>query len=411
MIEKYFRAELVLSRLRNGPMAFYLPGLIRTLEEQGFKRCSIRLSVRTADALGRWLRQQGISVVEANGTHAREFAMQRPRTPYGRSLASCVPRIVQSLQGQGVLNAPEATTEADRWLQRFDEHLAHVHGFCPDACENYVRYARRFLASRPNGAVPGAVPDWPRLKADDIQSFVHSEMRKMNPTPSRRHPASAVRAMIRFLASEGSVSPDLARAIPVIRDWKHATLPKHFSVEQLERVLAVCRGDAGLSFRDRAMVLLMARLGMRSCEVRQLQLEDIDWAAGVIRVHLGKSRYERILPLPEDAGKAIVSYLRKERPPTSDRTIFLRARPPYGPLSGLVDISRRVLKRAQITGTRVGAHHFRHTAATQMVRQGASLKEVADVLGHRYLETTAIYAKLDVHCLAQVALPWPGGAQ
>jgi site-specific recombinase XerD len=220
-----------------------------------------------------------------------------------------------------------------------------------------------------------------------------------------------MRALIRFLAAEGIVSPNLARAIPVIRDWKHATLPKHFSAEQLDRVLTVCRDDSALSFRNRAMVLLMARLGMRSCEVRQLQLEDIDWAAGVIRVHLGKSRYERSLPLPEDAGTAIVSYLRKERQPCSNRTIFLRTVPPFGPMHEVWTIAKRVLKKAGITGVRVGAHHFRHTAATQMVRQGASFKEVADVLGHRSLETTAIYAKLDAHCLAQVALPWPGGAQ
>jgi site-specific recombinase XerD len=220
-----------------------------------------------------------------------------------------------------------------------------------------------------------------------------------------------MRAMIRFLATEGSISPNLARAIPVIRDWKHATLPKHFSAEQLDCVLTVCRDDSTLTFRDRAMVLLMARLGMRSCEVRQLQLEDIDWAAGVIRVHLGKSRYERSLPLPEDAGEAIASYLRAERPLSSNRTIFLRTYPPYAPLSGVVGVTRRVLKKVGITGTRVGAHHFRHTAATQMVRQGVSFKDVADVLGHRSLETTAIYAKLDAPCLAQVALPWPGGAQ
>jgi len=407
MLEKYYRAEVFLSRLRNGPMGLYLPGLVRLLEEQGFKRGVIRQSVRTAEALGQWLRKQGVPLVEANRSHVDAFVRQRFGTRHSRRMISCVPRIVQFLQGHGVLNAPEIATGADRWLQRFDEHLAHVHGFCPAVRENYGRYAHRFLASRPDGTVP----DWPGLKANDIQSFVQSEMAKLNTTPSRRHPATAMRAVIRFLVSEGSVSPDLIRSIPVIRDWKHATLPKHFSAEELERVLAVCSGDAELSFRDRAMVLLMARLGMRAGEVRQLQLEDIDWAAGVIRVHLGKSRYERNLPLPEDAGIAIISYLREERPPSPDRTIFLRARAPHIALSSVVDISRRVLKRAEITGIRVGAHHFRHTAATQMVRQGASFKDVADILGHRYLETTAIYAKLDVHCLAQVALPWPGGAQ
>jgi site-specific recombinase XerD len=318
-----------------------------------------------------------------------------------------MPHLVRILQGQGILDAPEPRTDADGWLQRFDEHLACVHGLCPDARGNYLRYARRFLASRPDGSVL----DWATMKADEIRAFVQSEMEKLAPTSSRWQPVTAMRAMIRFLVTEGSISPNLAKAIPLMRTWKHATLPKHFSPEQLDRVFALCRDDSAISFRDGAIVLLMARLGMRSGEVRQLQLEDIDWAEGVIHIHLGKSRHERILPLPEDAGAAIVSYLRTERPVSSNRTIFLSLCPPFTSLTSIVEITRRVLQKAGITGVRVGAHHFRHTAATQMVRHGASFKDVADVLGHRSLETTAIYAKLDVHSLVQVALPWPGGAQ
>ena len=407
MIENYFRADLVLSRLRNGPMAPYLPDLIRTLEAEGFCQQLICQSVRKADALGQWLIQRGVPLADANESHVQAFVMQRSRTTYGRLRATGVPRIVRTLQRHGILNGPEVPTEADRWLQRFDEHLAQVHGLCPRGRGNYVRYARRFLASRPDGAVP----NWTSLKADEIQSFVQSEMEKLAPSPSRRQPVSAMRAMIRFLAADGSVSPNLSKAIPVIRDWKHATLPKHLSIEQLDRVLAVCRSDSSIRVRDRAIVLLMARLGMRSGEVRQLQLEDIDWRNGVIRVHLGKSRYERTLPLPEDAAAAIIGYLRTERRPSSNRTIFLRSCAPYGSLAAIASIADRVLKKAGITGTRIGAHNFRHTAATLMVRQGASFKEVADVLGHRSLGTTAIYAKLDAHCLAKVALPWPGGAQ
>ena len=407
MIENYFCHPFVLSRIRNGPMAPYLPGLIRTLEEQRFQWRVIRRSVRRADALGQWLRQQGVPLAEANGSHIKAFVMQRSRTPYGRLVASGMPHLVRILQGQGILDAPEPRTDADGWLQRFDEHLACVHGLCPDARGNYLRYARRFLASRPDGSVL----DWATMKADEIRAFVQSEMEKLAPTSSRWQPVTAMRAMIRFLVTEGSISPNLAKAIPLMRTWKHATLPKHFSPEQLDRVFALCRDDSAISFRDGAIVLLMARLGMRSGEVRQLQLEDIDWAEGVIHIHLGKSRHERILPLPEDAGAAIVSYLRTERPVSSNRTIFLSLCPPFASLTSIVEITRRVLQKAGITGVRVGAHHFRHTAATQMVRHGASFKDVADVLGHRSLETTAIYAKLDVHSLVQVALPWPGGAQ
>jgi integrase len=236
-------------------------------------------------------------------------------------------------------------------------------------------------------------------------------MNKLKPGHSGSQVSTAVRAIIRFLAAEGSVSPDLAKAIPSVRNWRHTGLPKHFSAEQLDRVVAVCKEDVSISFRDRAIVLLLARLGMRSGEVRQLQLEHVNWAEGAIHIRLGKARRERMLPLPEDVGAALVDYLRQERPSSSDRTIFLRSYPPYRPLAAVAAIVKRVLHKAGITGPGVGAHHFRHTVATHMVRQGVPFKDVADILGHRKLDTTAIYAKLDVHSLVGVALPWPGGAQ
>ncbi|MBZ5622156.1 MAG: site-specific integrase [Acidobacteriia bacterium] len=406
MLEDYFSDERVLC-LRNGPMGPYLPHLVRTLEEQHFCYRAARRSVRRANALGLWLQQQGIPLSESNESHAKAFVAQRGRTPQGRLLASGVPKIVRILQTQGVFNAPEVRTETDCWLQRFDDHLARVHGLSPETRGNYLCYARRLLASRS----VNTPLDWTSLNADEIQAFAHAEMEKLKSGRSVSQVSTAMRAIIRFLAAEGSVSPNLARALPPVQHWRHAGLPKHFSPEQLDRVLALCKDDRSLSFRDRAIVLLLARLGMRSGEVRQLQLEHVDWAEGTIHICLGKARRERILPLPEDVGAALVDYLRQERPPSSDRTIFLRSCPPYKPLRKIAEIVRRVLKKAGITGARVGAHHFRHTIATHMVRQGVSFKDVADVLGHRQLDTTAIYAKLDLPSLAGVALPWPGGAQ
>jgi integrase/recombinase XerD len=407
MLEDYFSDELVLSHLRTGPMGPHLPDLIRTLEEQKFCHRAVRRSIRRATALGDWLEEQGVPLVKANESHAKAFVVQRGRTPYGRRVASGVPKIIRILQTQGIFNAPETRTEADCWLQLFDDHLARAHGISPKTRGNYLRYARRLLASRPaNTAL-----DWRSLNADEIQAFAQTQMEKLKPGHSASQVTSAMHAIIRFLAADGIVSPNLAKAIPPVRHWRHAGLPKHFSPEQRDRVLALCKEDGSISFRDRAIVLLLARLGMRSGEVRQLQLEHIDWAEGVIHVCLGKARRERILPVPEDVGAALVDYLRQERPPSSDRTIFLRSCPPYKPLRSVAKPVKQVLGKAGITGPGVGAHHFRHTVATHMVRQGVSFKDVADVLGHRKLDTTAIYAKLDIPSLAGVALPWPGGAQ
>jgi site-specific recombinase XerD len=407
MLENYFRDAPVLSRLRNGPMAPHRPHLIRAMEEQQFKHRIIRRAIRRVDSLGCWLEQQGVPLAEADESHVRTFVMQRSRTSIGRLVASGMTRIVPILQQQGILNAPEPRTEAGCWLQRFDEHLARVHGVCAKARSNYVRYARRFLALRPGGARP----PWASLGADEIQASLQSEMEKMQPGPGRRQPMTAMPAMIGFLATEGSLSPNLAMAIPAMRDWQHATLPRYFTPEQLDGVLAVCRAHATISLHDRAIVLLLARLGMRSGEVRQLRLEDVDWTEGTIHIRLGKARHERVLPLPDDVGAALVAYLRRERPPSSCRTIFLRSCAPHTTLSSIARIVKHVLQQAGIAGPGVGAYHLRHTVATHLVRQGVPFKEVADILGHRSIETTGIYAKLDVPSLAGIALPWPGGVQ
>jgi integrase len=158
----------------------------------------------------------------------------------------------------------------------------------------------------------------------------------------------------------------------------------------------------------------MARLGVRTGEVRQLKLDDVDWITGVIHVRLGKSRRERTLPLFEDLGQALGNYLRQERPKSINRSIFLTKLPPYRPLAcstTITKIARRILSQAGIAGPHLGAHRLRHTLATNLVRSGSSFKEVADVLGHRSLRSTGIYAKLDERCLGEIALPWPGGAR
>jgi integrase len=220
-----------------------------------------------------------------------------------------------------------------------------------------------------------------------------------------------MRAILRFLVAEGVVPSTLHRAIPVVREWQHASLPQYISNRELERVLEICRNPAQHCLRDACIVLMMARLGMRAGEVRQLKLDDVDWITGAVRVRLGKSRRERTLPLFEDLGQALDSYLRQERPKSRDRSIFLTELPPYRPLAcstTITKITKRILNQAGIAGSHLGAHRLRHTLATHLVRSGSSFKEVADVLGHKSLRSTGIYAKLDEKCLGEVALPWPG---
>jgi integrase len=186
------------------------------------------------------------------------------------------------------------------------------------------------------------------------------------------------------------------------------------SAIQLETILAACQKPEGGSCRDRAIVLLLARLGLRAGEVRQLRLQDIDWSEGVLHVRQSKSRRERCLPLPADAGTVLVDYRQQERPTSLHREVFLSFVTPHQPLAASPAVSRivqRLLHKAGVNAPRLGAHHLRHTTATQMVRRGTSFKDIADILGHKSLDTTAIYAKLDEPSLQKVALPWPGGTQ
>jgi site-specific recombinase XerD len=219
--------------------------------------------------------------------------------------------------------------------------------------------------------------------------------------------------MLRFLISEGQVPRGLEGAVPMPHQWTLASLPRHLNKEQVSQVLAVCQETKPNELRNATVLLLLARLGLRAGEVASLCLEDIHWAEGRLLIRAGKSHRERTLPLEEQIGQALVEYLQHRRPRALHRHVFLQCHAPYGPLTNVAisHIARRALQRAGIAVTRPGAHVFRHTVATEMVRGGASFHQVADVLGHESLQTTAIYAKLDLHSLSQLALPWPGGEQ
>jgi site-specific recombinase XerD len=250
------------------------------------------------------------------------------------------------------------------------------------------------------------------VSADDVTDFVLYEAARHKPS-GRREAATAMRALLRFLETRGAVRPGLDGAVPAMRQHKHASLPRHLTDEEVGRLVASCGESTPLGRRDRAVLVLLARLGLRAREVAVLQLDDIDWSDGRVLVRAGKTGRERSLPLHDDVGSTIVDYLRHGRPATSDRLLFRHARPPWRPLrgSGVTGVAQRAFARAGVSFVRPGASAFRHTAATQMVRRGATFKEIADVLGHARIETTTIYAKLDVDTLARVALPWPGGAR
>jgi site-specific recombinase XerD len=247
-----------------------------------------------------------------------------------------------------------------------------------------------------------------------LATFIDKEAARLQRN-ARAVPGVALRAFLRYLCFSGAIRDGLQGAIPQKPRWKLADIPRHLPADDVERVIAgALSGSTTSGRRNHAILLLLARTGMRAHEVAQLSLDDINWAEATIRVRSKKSRTERCLPLTHEVGTALAHYLRYCRPPCASRTIFLRVLQPFEPFTGSAAICRlvrRALTRVGIHKTPAAAHLFRHAAATHMLNGGATFKEIADVLGHASIGSTAVYAKLGVAALSRVAMPWPGSAQ
>jgi integrase/recombinase XerD len=307
------------------------------------------------------------------------------------------------------LSSASSVQSIEELLTAFDQHLERQRGCTEGTRQHYRREARALLVR----VFPDQRINWGNLTAGQIADFVSGRAQKLS-LVSRQNPATAIRSLLRFLTGEGLIRAGLDGAVPPIWRSKHATVPRHVSAEQLENMLALCPLGGRGAMRNRAMLLLSARLGLRPSEVLRLRLQDLDWTTGSVLIRAGKTSRERVLPLPEDAGAALASYLHEARPVSTERAVFLSCGPAHLPIRGngfMAKLVNRLLRQAGIGAPCSGAYVLRHTLATTMVCSGASFKEVADILGHGSLTTTGIYAKLDLTSLAQVALPWPGGAQ
>jgi len=272
----------------------------------------------------------------------------------------------------------------------------------------YVRFTSRFLKDRfSSNSVKLS-----RLCARDVIEFVQREAPRLKPKQAKLL-TTALRSFFHYLRYCGEIQQDLAAAVPCVANWSMPSIPRGIAPEQVRKLLRSIDRSTAVGRRDYAILLLLARLGLRSGEVAFLELDNIDWQGGCLSVH-GKSGRHTQLPLPKDVADAIVAYLRYGRPCASSRRVFLRARAPIrGFLSqcAVGTIVRHAILHAGIEAPTTGCHQFRHALATQMLRQGASLAEIGGLLGHRSPETTKIYTKVDLEALRTLAMPWPGGAR
>jgi len=294
----------------------------------------------------------------------------------------------------------------DALVDAYTQHCRRTRGLRDRTLREYGSFARLFV-----GAALGDGPIDPTcFLPSAVVAFVASLRERFSPR-SMKTVRTALRSFFRFLRVEGLCDERLEGAIPTVAYWRLSTLPRSLREDQVAQVLASFDASTPGGRRDRAIVLCLSTLGLRPGEVAALCLEDLDWRAGTIHLRTRKTRRGALLPLPRETGRAIVAYLRHARPVTAERRVFVqyvgdRRGQPIGS-TAVSEVVARTLRRAKVDAALAGAYVFRHTLASRLVQQGASLKEVADLLGHRSLDTTTIYAKLDLPALRQVPLPWP----
>ena len=413
MLECTFVRTGVIARLRQSPLGPYLDPLATSLHHDGYAPSSIQRFLCAAEQCAHWIHGQGYTVCEMDAALVHRYIAGLPKYRSGNlpKAAQGWGYLVRFLHQHGVARPRQAelpTPPLEQWLRAYDAHLEHVAGLALSTRQGYGHLVRRFLTDC-FGTEP---PDWSSLSAASITTFVSQEAARRR-NAGRKQPAVAVRSFLRCLVFRGDVRPGLEAAAPSPPQWKYASLPSRLTPEAMARVLAVYHDGSPISVRNRAILFLLARLGLRAQDVVLLCFDDIDWANGRLALRPGKSRRARTLPLPHDVGQAVVAYVQSGRPQSVSRQVFVRSRPPFRSLTSAAvwAIVRQAFTRAGIiVPPGVASHIFRHTIASQMVNHGASFKDVADVLGHQSIQTTGIYAKLELDALAAVALPWGGGA-
>ena len=405
--------HLVLSRVPEGPLAAYLGPFAESLSREGYAERYIHRQVMLAACFSRWLKQREVPPHHITSEHPRRYLRfrYRRRRP-SRGDPAALSHFIGFLRCERVIPAEKGPTPqltpAEQCVQAYEQYLREERVLAEATIVNYAPFIGRFLKDR-FGAGPVKLST---LRARDVVRFVQRQARHLALKRAKLL-TTALRSFLQYARYRGELQLDLATVVPCVASWSMPSIPRGIEPDQVRRLLSQIDRSTSVGRRDYAILLLLARLGLRSGEVAFLELEDIDWKAGCLAVH-GKSGHRTQLPLPKDVGEAIVAYLRHGRPPSTSRRVFLRARAPVrGFLTqcAVGTVVRHALLRAGIEAPTTGAHQFRHGLATQMLRQGASLAQIGELLGHKSPETTKIYTKVDLDALRTLALPWPGGVR
>lgn len=392
--------------LMMGPLAPYADAYRAELARRGYTALSTVNELRQVGRLSGWLAASAMTAADLNAERVEEFLAHqrgrgRDRSLWSRPGLVCMLEVLRSMGVVGPEQPGPAASAEELLLESFEAYLLVERGLAPGTVRGYVGHARRFLAC---GEVAGGLGS---VTAAEVTSAVLRESAAVSVATTQNFMAG-LKAFLRFCFVEGLVALDLSEAALAITGRRRSSLPRGIGAGDAKALLAGCDRRSALGRRDYALLVVLLRLGLRRSEVAGLRLDDIDWRAGEVVVR-GKGARDDRLPLPADVGEAIAAYLRRGRPQGERREVFLRARAPYGPIaSGTVASTvRRACRRAGIA--EFGSHRLRHTVACEMVAAGVPLTQIAQVLRHHSLQTTAVYARVDLDRLRQLAAPWPGG--
>lgn len=394
-----------------GPLASHIERFAAQLSRNGYAQNTVRAKCDVLADLSRWLERRRLSLAALDEGRLRHFqATRRRRGKARRGDPATGEQLLGYLRDRGDIAAAAQRidrTPAACLTREYEEFLLRERGLSRSTVITYLPVVRCFLDERFGRKALRLV----QLRPQDLHGFILREVQRVGRSHGKRT-ITALRSFLRFLLQRGAIRVDLACTLPGVASWRLSHLPKSLPPEQVERLLACCDRSTPTGKRDYAILLLLARLGLRGGEVLAMTLEDLDWERGEIVVR-GKGQRLECLPLPAAVGAAVASYLCDVRPACATRRVFIRMKAPQQGLAGPVAICcivRRALRRAGLDPEFKGAHLLRHSLATELLRRGASLSEIGQLLRHRQPTTTQIYAKVDIAALRGIALPWPRGA-
>jgi integrase/recombinase XerD len=411
-LEQIFECPSTLRRLRRGPLVDLMEGFCSWLMGHGFSRFTIRKHLSNVSHLNKHLASRysdfrGILNWKDIGRFFEAYSLLCPlREGHVRRVRYSINRFTDYLRESGVLDPTSGEEIYQPLLEAYLNWMSHYQHASEGTLGVRCHSLQRFLEWLGPDATPEGLS---KLSSDRIEDFFISYVQNMG-CSARRSMQSALRTFLRFCLHNGYIEQSLDYAVPTLRTYKLSTVPRGLTDAQAKQVLRCINRNSHVGRRDYAIVLLLYTYGVRGGQVRALHLKDIDWAQNQILFRALKHGKDSRLPLLPEVGESLLHYLQKSRPSYPYPHVFLTSRAPYHPFPHSSSISAVVERRIRAAGIEIpnrGAHAFRHCFATRMLHKGHSLKEIADVIGHRHLGTTFIYSKVEFHALRQVALEWP----